>query len=116
MDEIIINDLEVFYHVGVPDAERTKPQRLLLTLTIEHDFRKAARSENLSDTIDYSAICQRLLNFGTNRQWKLIETLASEIAETILKEHPVNAIEVKVKKFIIPEARYVAVSLKRSAN
>ena len=38
MDQIIIQDLEVFYRVGVPKRERAKPQRLLLTVQLEHDF------------------------------------------------------------------------------
>jgi FolB domain-containing protein len=47
MDQIIIKDLEVFYRVGVPDQERAKPQRLLLTVELEHDFTRAAGTDNL---------------------------------------------------------------------
>ena len=38
MDSIIIANLEVFYHVGVPDAERAQPQRLLLNIEIADFF------------------------------------------------------------------------------
>lgn len=38
MDQIIINELEVFMRVGVPEAERAKPQRLLLTVELEPRF------------------------------------------------------------------------------
>ena len=113
MDKIIISDLEVYYHVGVPEAERAKPQRLLISVEMEHDFKKAVASDSISDTIDYFAVCQRLLHLGNGREWKLIESLAAEIAELILKEHKVKAVSVEVKKFIIPQARYVGVSLRR---
>ena len=113
MDKIIISDLEVYYHVGVPEAERAKPQRLLICVEMEHDFHKAAASDSISDTIDYFAVCQRLLHFGNGREWKLIESLGSEIAELILKENAVKAVSVEVKKFIIPQTRYVGVSLRR---
>ncbi len=115
MDKIIISDLEVYYHVGVPDAEREKAQRLLISVEIEHAFNKAAASDSIADTIDYFAVCQRLLHLGNGRQWKLIESLASEIADTILKEHNVKIVAVEVKKFIIPQAKYVAVSLTRGS-
>ena len=76
MDTITICDLEVFYCVGVPDEERAKPQRLLLTVEMEHDFRAAASEDELADTIDYHAVTQRLRAFGDGVHWHLIETLA----------------------------------------
>ncbi len=61
---ISIVDLEVFYRVGVPEEERAKPQRLLLTVEMEFDFSKAPKSDGIADTIDYFAVAQRLLKFG----------------------------------------------------
>ena len=111
--KISIVDLEVFYRVGVPDAERAQPQRLLLTVELESDFTAAAKSDGIADTIDYYAVTQRLLKFGEGREWKLIEKLASDIADTVLKEFKPQSVFVEVKKFIIPQARYVSVSLLR---
>ncbi len=108
---ISIVDLEVFYRVGVPETERAAAQRLQLTLEMEFDFSTAARTNELSDTIDYFAVSQRLLKFGEGRSWKLIEKLATDIANTILIEFKPAAVGVEVKKFIIPEARYVSVYL-----
>lgn len=113
MDRILIKDLEVSYRVGVPDEERRAPQRLLLTVELEHDFTAAAKTDDLAATINYFAVSQRLLKFGEGREWKLIETLAVEIAETILREFAAAAIEVEVKKFIIPQAAYVSVRTAR---
>ncbi len=113
MDRIVIKDLEVFYKVGVPDEERRAPQRLLLTVELEHDFTAAAKSDDLTTTINYFAVSQRLLAFGDGREWKLIEALAVEIAETVLREFSAAAIEVEVKKFIIPQAGYVSVRTAR---
>lgn len=113
MDSIVINKLEVFYRVGVPDAERTEPQRLLLTVEMDRDFTAAAVGDDLAATIDYYAVTQRLLRFGEGRSWKLIETLAEEIARTILNEFRPEAVRVEVRKFIIPETRYVAVRVER---
>src|SRR5580692_3069298 len=107
MSRISIVDLEVFYRVGVPDAEREQSQRLLLTVEMESDFSAAAKSDGIADTIDYFAVTQRLLKFGDGRSWKLIEKLAADIADMILAEFKPQGISVEVKKFIIPEARHV---------
>jgi FolB domain-containing protein len=116
MDKIEISDLEVFYHVGVPAAERARPQRLLLTVDLESDFSAAAKSDAISDTIDYFAVTQRLLKFGEGRSWKLIEKLAADIAAMILADFKPSRVMVEVKKFIIPQAQFVSVSLTRKAR
>lgn len=114
MDKIIISDLEVFYRVGVPDEERAKPQRLLISLEMFHEFKTAIASDNLGATIDYYSVSQRLLRFGDETQWRLIETLAHDIADLVLREYKPASVTVEVKKFVIPQARHVAVSLTRN--
>ncbi len=114
MDTITIKDLEVFYCVGVPDEERAKPQRLLLTIEMEHDFRAAASEDELSNTIDYFAVSQRLLAFGDGVHWKLIETLAVDIAQMVLEDFGPHAVAIEVKKFILPQTKHVAVRVTRS--
>jgi dihydroneopterin aldolase len=111
MSRISIVDLEVFYRVGVSDAERAQPQRLLLTIEMESDFSAAAKSDGIADTIDYFAVTQRLLKFGDGKSWKLIEKLAADIADMILAQFKPAVVTVKVKKFVIPQARHVSVSL-----
>lgn len=116
MDIIVIQDLEVSYHVGVPDAERAQPQRLLLSLALKHDFTVAATTDDLTRTIDYYALSRRLLRFGDGRSWRLIETLAVEIAEMVLADFGAVEVTVEVKKFILPEARHVAVQVVRTRH
>jgi 7,8-dihydroneopterin aldolase/epimerase/oxygenase len=111
--KISIVDLEVFYRVGVPDAERAQPQRLLLTIEMESDFFAATKSDSIADTIDYFAVSQRLLKFGDGKSWKLIERLAADIAGIILAEFKPAGVMVEVKKFVIPQAKYVSVVLTR---
>jgi dihydroneopterin aldolase len=112
--KISIVDLEVFYHVGVPDEERLQPQRLLLTIEMESDFSTAAKTDAIADTIDYFAVSQRLLKFGDGKSWKLIEKLAADICDMILGDFKPAAVSVEIKKFVIPQAHYVSVMLKKS--
>src|SRR5207248_616236 len=86
MDKIIISDLAVFCRVGVPDEERAKPQRLLISLEMLRDLSTAAVSDDLTKTIDYYALTRRVLGFGEGRSWKLIEALAADIANMVLNE------------------------------
>jgi dihydroneopterin aldolase len=109
--KISIVDLEVFYHVGVPDAERAAAQRLLLTVEMEFDFSTAARTDEVADTINYFTVSQHLLKFGEGRSWKLLEKLAADIADAILVEFKPAAVTAEVKKFIISETRHVSVVL-----
>ena len=113
MDTIIIQDLEVFYRVGVPDTERAEPQRLLLTLEMTTDFTTAAVKDDLRWSIDYDAVCRRLRDFGEQRSWHLIETLAVELVDFLQLEFGISAIQLEVKKLIIPQTRYVSVRVTR---
>jgi len=114
-DTIIISNLEVSYQVGVTEEERSKSQRLLLTLELSADFDSAVDRDELDKTIDYNEVSQRLLRFGKGREWRLIETVAADIAAMVLKEFRPKTVSVEVKKFIIPQARHVAVRLTRPA-
>ena len=108
---ISIVDLELSLHVGVPDEERAKPQRVLLSVNMEYDFSQAASADDIAGTIDYFTVAQRLLQLGEGRSWKLIEKLANDVADLVLKEFQPAAVTVEVKKFPIPQARHVSVSV-----
>ncbi len=113
MSKIAIVDLEVFYHIGVPDEERAKPQRLLVSVELNLDFAAAAISDRIERSINYYEIAQELLKFGEGRSWKLIEKLVTNIAETIMVKYKPQAVTVVVKKFPIPQASYVSASVTR---
>ncbi len=116
MSRISIVDLEVFYNVGVTDEERAKPQRLLITVDMNLDFSSASISDRIEKTINYQEVADELLKFGQNRNWKLLEKLAPNIADFILAKFKPQSVVVEVKKFTIPKARYVAVSVTESRS
>jgi dihydroneopterin aldolase len=114
MSRISIVDLEVFYCIGVTDEERAAPQRLLITVDMNFDFSSAAVSDRIEKTINYFELAQKLLKYGEGRSWKLLEKLAANIADMIIAEFKPQAVIVEVKKFPIPQARFVSVSLTRT--
>jgi len=114
MSRISIVDLEVHYHIGVTDEERAKPQRLLITVEMDHDFSAASLTDRLEKTINYFDVAQELLKFGENRNWKLLEKLTANVADFIMSRFKPEAVTVEIKKFPIPQASYVSVALARS--
>ena len=116
MSKITIVDLETFYSVGVTDEERATPQRLLITVDMQFDFSSAAVSDRIEKTINYQDVADEVLKFGEGRNWKLIEKLASNLADFILSEYHPQAVMVEVKKFTIPQAKHVSVTLTRTRS
>jgi dihydroneopterin aldolase len=114
MAHIKINDLEVQYCVGVSDSEREKPQRLLITVDMNFDFSSAAISDRIEKSIDYQRVAEAILEYGKSRSFKLIEKVASNIADLVLLDFQPQSVTVEVKKFPIPQAAYVSVSLTKN--
>jgi len=114
MSRINIVDLEVFYQVGVTDEERAKPQRLLITVEMDFDVSSAVLTDRVEKTINYFEVAQELLKFGDQRSWKLLEKLAANIADHIMLRFRPEAVTIEIKKFPIPEARYVSVIVARA--
>lgn len=103
----------MFCQIGITEAERAKPQRLLISVEMAHDFKAAAARDDLAETIDYAALSERLLHFGDDCHWSLVETLAADLAAMILEDFSPKQVSVEVKKFSIPQARYVGVRVTR---
>jgi FolB domain-containing protein len=112
-DTIHIEQLEIFAHVGVPEHERKAPQRVTLTLTVWPIAGLHALGDDISRTINYSAIARAVREFVEERRDKLIETLAEKIAEHLLTSLPLRRIRVELRKFVLPGAQFVSVTLTR---
>jgi len=116
-DLIRVVDLEVYSHIGVPDAERGEPQRLLISLEISIDsFSHAAGTDNLAWTLNYADVVERVKQLTVRRARKLLETLAEELASDLLKSFPIKKITLEIKKFILPDAQYVSVKIERASD
>jgi len=111
IDRIHIEQLEVFARVGVPDSERAKAQRLSLNVTLWP--KTAEPRDEISDTVNYSEVAESLKQFVSQRDHKLIETLAEKIAAHLLTQFSLRKVEVEVRKFALPNANYVSVTAVR---
>jgi len=102
-------DLKLLCRVGVPDQERAKPQKLLCTVTVPvPDLKKAAQTDNLEHTVNYYDLSLLLQKTALQKERKLIETLAADLAESAFAAFPIPWINLELKKFILPETRHIS--------
>jgi FolB domain-containing protein len=113
--QIHIEQLEVFARVGVPENERATPQRLTANIKLwpTRDLRDL--NDDITRTVNYSAICDETKKFAAERCDKLIETLAYQLAGHLLERFDVRKVTIELRKFVLPDAEYVSVTASQSA-
>lgn len=96
---IILKDYEVVACHGVNPEEKVNPQRFLFTVKVDTDFALSASSDNLANTVSYSAVKKVVKAVAEENSFDLIETLAYTVAKRILLAFPLaDGVSVKVKK------------------
>ena len=116
MDKIILKGIQFYGYHGVSEAEREVGQKYAVDIEIDYDLEPAGRSDNLNDTIDYSAVFHLVIEIGTSEKFILIESLAQKIADATLSQFPIGTVLVRVKKLTPPipgELEYAGVEIVR---
>ncbi len=115
MDKVIIEGLQVSALIGVHAWERRGPQPLLLDLELAFDNRRAAASDAVGDTVDYQAVSDRVIAFASQSSYQLVESLAEECAQLVLREFGVDWLRLVVRKpEAVRAARAVGVAIERT--
>lgn len=97
-DRIELRGLTVRGNHGVFDHERRDGQDFVIDITLWIDLAAAAASDDLNDTYDYGVLAQRAADIVAGPARDLIETVSAEIAEDVMKDERVQAVEVVVHK------------------
>ena len=97
-DRIELRGLTVRGRHGVFDHERVDGQDFVVDIMLWIDLVDAAASDDLADTYDYGVLAQRAAAIIAGPVRNLIETVAGEIAEDVMKDPRVHAVEVTVHK------------------
>jgi dihydroneopterin aldolase len=115
LDTIFIEQLAVDAVIGVYDWEREITQRLFIDLDIGFTIRDAAADDDVDQTLDYQAVAERVQEFVAASRYRLIETLAEEIARLLIADFDVLEVGVRVSKpGALPQAANVGVRVTRS--
>ena len=102
---LVIERLEFQGHVGVTPDERGKTQPIGVDVELDYpagSFDAAAATEDLSHTVDYARVAQRLVEVGTSRAYHLMETLAESLTGMLFSEFPVSGVRLWVRKLTPP--------------
>ena len=114
-DEIHIDQLEVSTHIGVPEQERAAPQRLTVSISFWPHQQTRDLADNIHKAVNYSAVAEETQNFVRDQSLNLIETLADRLALHLLKAFPIQKVTIEVRKFPLPDAKYVSATVTRIA-
>jgi len=87
LDSLGIRDLKISCIVGVHPHERKREQDLFVDVELWLDIGKAARTDQLVNTIDYTQVAEDLSNFIRAEQFHLVETLAQRACKMLLSRH-----------------------------
>jgi dihydroneopterin aldolase len=101
---------------GVLEQERRDGQRFVVDVELDLEDEEAARSDRIEDAVDYRGIVARVREISDDRAYHLLEALAAAIADALLREWPVTAARVRVRKpdvVLDPPVEFAAVSVER---
>jgi len=115
-DEIRIEQLEISARIGVPEEERVTPQRLTINISFWPYQQTRDLADNIHNAVNYSVVADETKSFVRGRSVNLIETLADQVAAHLLKTFPIQKVTVEVRKFALADAKYVSVTVTRSAS
>jgi dihydroneopterin aldolase len=115
-ERIHIEQLEIFAHIGVPEKERSTPQRLTVSISFWPFHEQQDVADKIDNAVNYSAVAQAARNFVRDQSVNLIETLADHVALHLLKTFPIQRITVEVRKFPLKDAKYVSATVTRTAS
>lgn len=102
MGKIKLEGLQFFGYHGQQDEEQSIGNRFSVDVEIKTDIRKAAKSDNLKDTINYADVYVAVRE-TMNQKHRLLEHVAYNIIQALRSKFPeVKKIKVSVTKFNPP--------------
>ncbi len=112
-DQIIIKNLRISTHIGVPAEERAMPQVLELSLWLQPSNTFDQLDDDIAKTVDYFQLTQRIHQLAGEKPRQLIETFAHDVVTMALAEFDLLSVELELHKFILPDTEFVGVRIKR---
>ena len=117
LDEIRIEDLEVFANHGVFPEENVLGQKFLVSAVLYTDTRRAGRTDDLTASIHYGEVCAFIDRYLREHTFKLLERAAESLAEELLlNTQNLRKVRIEIKKPWAPVGlplKTVSVSIER---
>lgn len=117
LDEIRIEDLEVFANHGVFPEENVLGQKFLVSAVLYTDTRRAGKTDDLTASIHYGEVCTFIDRYLREHTFKLLERAAESLAEELLlNTQNLRKVRIEIKKPWAPVGlplKTVSVSIER---
>jgi len=98
-DEVFLEAVRFYAYHGVNPEERVQGQRFVVDIRLATDLRAAGVSDDLTQTVNYSAVYKRVKAIVEGPPRDLIEALAEDIASALLADFSAStAVTVTVRK------------------
>jgi dihydroneopterin aldolase len=102
-DEILLEGMRFYAYHGVNPEEQALGQRFTVDVVLAVDLRRAGQSDELANTVSYSAVYKVVSGIVEGEPRNLIEAVAESIASEILESFPlVEQVTVTVRKPDVP--------------
>lgn len=97
-DRITLTGLRVFGRHGVFEHEKRDGQEFVVDLTVWLDLAPAAATDELTRTVHYGELAELAVAIVGGEPYDLIESVAGRIADEVLLDPRLSAVEVTVHK------------------
>ena len=114
-DKIIINELELYVHIGLSEKERKNAQKIVLSFELQMNLSKAAKSKRIEDTVNYFSLVKHIEKFLSSKEWILLEELSESLcAEILAFSRMIESVKVLTKKFVLKNVESVGIEIQRN--
>ena len=116
MTTLFIKDLIIEAKHGVHEHEKRTKQRFKVSVELSVDLSRAASSDNLADSLDWSDLRDEIVKIVQSNSFNLMERLAQVIAEAMLKHRGVSEVSVTIDKIDAFESGIPGIKLNLQAK
>ncbi|WP_150539890.1 dihydroneopterin aldolase [Actinobacillus vicugnae] len=97
-DKVFIQELTAFASIGAYDWEHTIKQRLVFNIEMEWDFSLAAATDDVQYCLNYAEVSESILKFVESKPFKLVETVAHQVADLLQKTYGIKTLKIELHK------------------
>jgi dihydroneopterin aldolase len=94
----LLEGLDVMVRIGIYDAERLAPQRVIIDVELVLDADAAPQSDDVNETLNYDLIRNTVMDIAGRQHFDLQETLARALFDNLAKLPDVTGLRVRTAK------------------
>lgn len=101
-DKILLQNMMFYAFHGVFNYEREHGQRFYVDVELGTDTKEAGELDDLNYAVDYTVVYKKIKEIAEKHRYKLLESLASNISNELLKLDRIDSVTVRIRKPAVP--------------